>query len=368
MREWFLKYKNAIILIFIVPMLVNLVSLFIMNGRQIDNIPMVVYMGDNTSFTRNIVNEFENNNTFDVKYYVYNPYDVEKYIDEGKALFGLVIPKNFTEDLKKFKSPTIMTVVDGSQLSSASFTKIKSSEILMTFKIGASNKILRAKLNISSNIINFSRPIAMNAHLVGNPTRDYVDFLLPGFMTALVQIAIAMIVSALAIGKEKSFKDLLNISFIYTTMGFISMMEIIMVQSIFFNVGLNMEFGKIIFVTLLFSMAVTNMSMFIASIVSNKVFASQVAAVWFIPSSILSGYTWPTFSMPKFYQYLSSLMPYTHYGKSLRDLMLLGKSYSYRVDIIYLIIFSVVSLGLTNLTFSILKKDENIEDESLVSN
>jgi ABC-type polysaccharide/polyol phosphate export permease len=58
--------------------------------------------------------------------------------------------------------------------------------------------------------------------------------------------------------------------------------------------------------------------------VRDTAFASLIVAVFFIPSTALGGYTWPRISMPHIYKLLSYLMPFAHYGDSLRSLYLKG--------------------------------------------
>ncbi|BEP30292.1 ABC transporter permease [Helicovermis profundi] len=372
MREKIKKYKVSLILILFLPILVNVLTLFIMNDKQLKEIPMGVYIGDNTSLTRTIVNSFDNNETFGLKYYASSPEEVEELMKEGKILYGLVIPKNFTKDLKDMKRPKLMTVIDGSQLSSASFTKIRSSEILLTIKTGAMISSFEGKFSMPSSVaLNTARPIETNVRLLGNPTRNYVNFLLPGFMTALVQIGIAMTASVAFIAKKGKdmYKNLFeNIAF-YTIAGFVAMITIIFIQVRFFKVPLVANVPSIMLLTFVFSLSVTLVSQFISAVINNRVLASQVAAIWFIPSSILSGYTWPLSSMPQFYQKLAYYMPYTHYGETLRDLMLRGSSNTFNQDISVLAIISIVSFGLIVLfsSFGIeikLKDKEEISYES----
>ncbi len=120
----FKKYIAPLILILIFPNLVNILTCYSMKEKQLRYIPSAVYLGDNTSMTRDIVRNLKSSETFDVQYIVDDPNEVEALMRDGKILFGLIIPQNFTNDIKNFKSPKLTTVIDGTQLSPASFTKI----------------------------------------------------------------------------------------------------------------------------------------------------------------------------------------------------------------------------------------------------
>lgn len=343
------KYIMPFVLIFLIPQVANLLSCLMMNDKQIREVPMAVYMGDDTSVTREIVKSFDNNETFDVKYYVENPNDIEKLMNEGEIAFALVIPEDFTIDVKNLKSPSLMTVIDGSQLSVASFTKIASSEILMTIKAGALINLMKAKFNMSFDQAK-SAAMAMDitSRILGNPTRNYINFLLPGMMTALAQVGIAMAASA-AINREKRktlFTYILLKVMAYAVIGFISIMMILGVQMKFFGLPMKANWSDLLLLCGAFSLSVASVGILFSAVFWNKVLASQVAAIYFIPSSILSGFTWPLISMPKFFQNISHIMPFTHFGDTLRDLLVKGEAGLYGKDMRVLLTIAVISFAL----------------------
>jgi ABC-2 type transport system permease protein len=350
MRDNLKKYMMTFVLILIIPQIVSLMNCYMMLDKQLTELPMGVYIGDNTSLTRNIVNSFDNNETFDIKYYVQSPDDIERLMEKGSIVFGLVIPKDFTKDLKKIKSPTIVTVFDGTQLSSASFTKLKATEILLTTKTGAMVSAFKGKFDMSTReALNTARAININTKVIGNPTRNYIDFLLPGMMTALVQIGLAMSAAGAIVDKknEKAIKYYLRKVSFYGSIGFLSTMMIILVQTVFFGVPFNGSFLEVMILSLLFNFAVSSIAVMISRIIKDRVFSAQVAAVFFIPSSILSGYTWPLIAMPEFFQNFSKILPFTYYGDTLRDILIKGESGFYQNSVVSLIVMIITSFIVT---------------------
>ena len=359
----FKKYIAPLILILIFPNLVNILTCYSMKEKQLRYIPSAVYLGDNTSMTRDIVRNLKSSETFDVQYIVDDPNEVEALMRDGKILFGLIIPQNFTNDIKNFKSPKLTTVIDGTQLSPASFTKIASSELLMTIKAGAMMSTYQGKLSMSeTEALNTAMPINIVNRLIGNPTRNYISFLLPGMMLAIVQVAVAMNAASSRIVKKSSriidfFKNVMKNLIDYVILGIVSAVLILAVQHYIFDVPIKASYTSILLLLIVFMLAVVSMSLLIASIFSKKqVFATQVAAVWFIPSSILSGYSWPLISMPDFFRQISSFMPYTYFVSTLRNLMLKGHSYDYKTNIAMLLILTLGSLILSLVSFVIRKQ------------
>ncbi len=362
MNQKLKKYIAPLILILIFPNIINILTCYSMNQRQLTKLPTAVYLGDNTRLTRDIVANLNSSETFEVAYVVDNPNEIESLMKEGKILFGLLIPKDFTKDIKKMKSPKLTTVIDGTQLSPASFTKIASSELLMTIKTGAMMSVYEGKLSISeTQALHMAMPINIVTRLIGNPTRNYINFLLPGMMISIVQAALAMNVASSGITKKSAnilsfIKNMLEIIISYGLISLLSISLILMLQHFIFLVPIRTSVLSLFILITAFTLCVISMSLLIASVFTKKpVFATQIAAVWFIPSSILSGYSWPLISMPTLFRHISSFMPFTYFVNSLRDLILKGHSYAYRYNISILIVMTLACLSLSIVIYLVRK-------------
>jgi ABC-2 type transport system permease protein len=122
---------------------------------------------------------------------------------------------------------------------------------------------------------------------------------------------------------------------------------IILVQTVFFGVPFNGSFLEVMILSLLFNFAVSSIAVMISRIIKDRVFSAQVAAVFFIPSSILSGYTWPLIAMPEFFQNFSKILPFTYYGDTLRDILIKGESGFYQNSVVSLIVMIITSFIVT---------------------
>lgn len=333
------RHWVPLLLIILLPQIVNLLCCTMLSSRQIKDIPMVVYMGDNSPIARRIVNAFDNNGTFEISAYAANPDSVTEKIDTGEAAFGLIIPKNFSKDLLRGKAPSILTVIDGSRLSAASFSKITASEILLGLKKEVLQEEMRRSFSMTGKQAeNAVSGITFSDRILGNPTRDYMSFLMPGMMTAIVQVGLAMYAASSGVLRSENgiAKDIMKRIGSLTAVGFLSLMGIVTVQTLIFKVLARSGFMSIALLSLFFAGAVSATGVLISYIFSDKVLASQAAAVWFIPSTILSGYTWPQSAMPGVLRGLGWLMPFTHYGDALRSLMLKGNAGSLLKDMFFL--------------------------------
>ena len=105
----------------------------------------------------------------------------------------------------------------------------------------------------------------------------------------------------------------------------------------------------------------------ISTLFKNKIIALTAGAVVFIPNSITAGTTWPLISMPSGYQSFARYIPFTHYADNIRDIYLKGISVQQITnDVLYLFIFGVIALILTEAVMIIAEKE--FDDKELMDN
>ncbi|MBN2899590.1 MAG: ABC transporter permease [Clostridia bacterium] len=372
MKKAIKQWLMPLILIFIIPHIINIGACYMMNDKQIKDIPMAVYMGDQTALTRQIVQSFEDTETFRIVKYADSADEVEASMAVGESVYGLVIPEDFTKDLKKYKSPTILTLIDGTQLSSAAFTRIQGTEILLTTKIGGMINVFQAKFDLATeDALHTAAPISITTRLLGNPTRNYINFLLPGMMASLIQIGLAMsTASIVTVGEHRGldfekcyFKQML----LYAMAGTLSILLMVLVQTTFFEVPFRGNILGLILLTFAFCNAVVALSMFLSTIIKNKVFATQVVAVFFIPSSIIGGYTWPLVAMPLPIQKLATIMPFTYYGDFLRSWLLEGNYTQYNHSLVTFVLMIAIG-AVTSLMMNRLLSSKVVKEAIVLEN
>lgn len=326
-----LHNRMIVIVLFIIPIAANLLIGWVFQGSLIRHIPMAVVDHDQSSLSRTVIQYFAENETFSVKYILQDEEELEKLMEEGTIKTGMVIPENFSQDVVKLKAPNILMIYDGSSMPVASSAKSKASEILMTVKTGTAMKLIGGKLAAPTDIARKTAlTINFKSRFLYNPARSYSYTLNPGLGAAVVQTAIVLM-GAVCIRKEKPREGLRKCmgyiagkAVFYGILGTASLMCSVFIQTVIFGIPLKGEISSVLLLSSLMALAESTCAVMISVWVHDKMFASMVAAVLFIPSTAIGGYTWPRFSMPTAYQSLSYIMPFAHYGDSLRNLYLKG--------------------------------------------
>ncbi len=371
-----LKNKMNILVLFIMPLLCVILLGTELSGELISNIPMAVIDHDGTTFSRELTEAFDDNEDFNIVYYPESEEELEKLIKNSKVRVGLIIPKNFYNDITLLKSPTVMMIYDGSHMSITSAAKTKATEILLTYKAGAAIKQLTARLGLSFNeAYNIAQAIKFSTRTLYNPTKSFSNFLAPVLLAGYIQAALALVVTVsvdhniYSEDRKKRLGYATGKVLFYTMCGTISYMVCITFQVMLFNMPFVGSMMHALILSIALSFAVSAFCVLISALIKNKIVALIGGAVIFIPNSAMAGTTWPLLSMPTGYQSFASIMPFTHYANNIRYVYLKGMSFPQIAgDIMYMIAFGAVWLVLTELVMFIADKktdSKEVEDDDL---
>ncbi|MCX7711914.1 MAG: ABC transporter permease [Clostridia bacterium] len=371
-NEWniMMKEKMILIVILMIPIAVNFVFGVEFSNDQIRNIPMAVLDMDNSSLSRMVTQQFIENETFSVRYYPKNSDEMKRLLDESRARVGMIIPKDFGKEVKELKSPTVLMLYDGSHISLASTAKVKASEILMTLKAGTFIKLLEGKLNLPKDAAErMALSIKFTSRTLYNPAKSFKYFFNPGLATAIVQTGIALM-TAVAIRREelqrsrkKRIGYVLGKAIFYSVLGTISFIICILIQNKVFDIPFRGSFIGAVVLSTALAIAVTVFGLFVSLVISNKLLATTVNAVLFIPNMIIVGYTWPYISLPKLYQIVAPCFPFYHYVNNLRNLFLAGEPLNFLIkDFEWFGIFISIILVLLIGAICLIKVEEPDED------
>jgi len=372
-EEWHNLFENKmnLVLLFIMPIvIVILISLEFSSG-VISNIPMAVIDYDNSNFSRQLIDSFDQNNTFDVISYAEDESDMEYLIKNSKVRVGMIIPEGFYNDVTLLNSPTVEMFYDGSHMSITSVAKSKAMEILLTYKAGATMKQLETRLNLSSDqAFNITQAFQFNNRKLYNSSQNFESFLAPILMAGVVQSAIVL-VAAVSINHDIYFTDRKRrfgyasgkILF-YSACGTVTYLLCVLIQITVFQLPFKGSIIDVVILSAAFSLAISSFSVLISSLMKTRIIALVAAAVVFIPNSVMAGTTWPLISMPIGYQGFGKIMPFARFVNNLRNIYLKGISMTeLKTDVLYLFGFGIAFLLFTEFVIRIMSQQFNQEEE-----
>lgn len=328
-----IKYKQnhprivmVVVMFIIIPIATSLILGYEMKADVAVTIPTVVMDSDRSSFSENYIGFIKNNPYFNIVKYADSYDEVEDIIYKGKAYVGVIIPENFYADMQAGKAPKILTVYDGSTMAVIVSSKGSMMELLLTVKAGYMASVYQGKQSVVPNqVMNHVMPVDTTIRTLYNPTKSFRNFIIPGMIAAIVQVAIA--INGAERGWENqrrrlSFWEHLKVIIQWSLVGSLSIFLSMAIQWFVFRMPYRGTVIGGILLTLLFSICITLLGYIMGSFFNERTFCTQISCILVLPTAILGGYTWPVLAMPSAMQLLAKAIPFTYYGDAIRNLCL----------------------------------------------
>lgn len=354
------KDKRALAILLFVPILYTFLFGFLYANHIVKNINTAVINKSPSQLSRMIVNGFDKAERFNVKVFLENEQDLKPLFDTGEIDVVVYIPENFTSQVKKGENGNIFVGVNASNIIIGNAATASALQIVQTYSKGVLVKQFSATGLLNEEAFATAMPISIDLHPWFNPSYNYTNFLLLGIVaTALQQITLMFIANSFArdngagiLAKEGFVVSLLGKSSVYLLGTFISMQGAALAAFKLFGIPLRGEYLNILLMAIPFFFSIICLGFFIGSFCKEEGEATQLAMLIVYPAFLLTGFTWPIFSMPEPLQILAHCFPLTYFANAFRNIALMGIDFSLiQQDFIRLSILAVVYFIIAWLTF-----------------
>lgn len=320
----------------------------------------VVFDQSLTEESRELLAGFTASGYFDINYTARSFAEVESAISSGRAHVGIIIPPDFTRDLRHGSGTQVQVIVDAADSTSSTIA------IAAAQSIGERRSrayLLERHPELSA--VNLT-PYEMRVRAWYNPDAITAWYMLPGIMGIIITMTMVMITS-MAIVRErergtleqlivtplKTWELLLGKIIPYILVGYVQMTIALMTSLAVFSVPLRGSLALLYALTTLFIISSLTMGIMISTFARTQMQAMLMSFVVFLPSVLLSGFVFPRESMPDFFYYFSGLFPMTYFVDILRGIFLKGCTLSdLTTQTAALLIFIALTFGLSLKKFS----------------
>ena len=296
------------------------------------NLPSVVISKENNNFTRSIVSSMLNSKYFKIDQKVNSEKEANFLLKQGKIIFIVNIPSNFTKDLLRGNKPKLLIEADATDPIAIS-GPLSAMETIVNKAI---QKELRGSLDLNTNQSNFE----LRIHRRYNPEGFSRFNIVPGLIAVVLTIT-GVMMTALSLTREKERSTMENLLAMpvkpievmigkvlpYIIIGYIQASIIVATAHFLFKVPimgnlLLLGFGLLIFLLCNLALGFT-----LSAGAQNQMQAMQMSFFLMLPSILLSGFMFPFLGMPKWAQVLGSLLPSTYFIRIVRGIMLKGANF-----------------------------------------
>lgn len=290
---------------------------------EVRHLPTVLLDQARTSESRALVATLVNSTYFDVVAEVKERDEIARWIGRGDAAAAVVIPPDFTRDLKRRRGAEAQVIVDAADpLSSQS----------------ALQGAMLASLTWSPTL---EAPRRRGAELRVrpwyNPMLTTSTFIVPGIIGVLLSLTM-VIITAMAVVRERERGTLeqlivtpigrtglmLGKLLPFLLVGYVQTTVVLLLGRLLFDIPILGSIPLLYLMALPFIIASLGLGLLFSTLVRTQAQAMQAGFLYLMPNILLSGFMFPRAAMPEPAQWLGLALPLTYFLDVLRGILLRG--------------------------------------------
>ncbi len=342
--------KGTLAVMLGIPIIQVILFGFAINMNPKD-LPTAILTDDASPFTRALISSLGNSSYFHISYIAKTEKEADDLLRKSKVLFVLNFPPNFSRDLVRGKHPSVLMEVDAtdpvatgnaiaalSVLSQNAFNyELKGA---LSYLIGQQNGN-QNYTNTNPQFNNIASPVNLVVHARYNPAAITQLNIVPGLMGVVITLTMVMI-TAVAITRERERGTMENLLATpaqpaevmigkilpYIIVGYVQVGVILLAAVTIFSVPVLGSILLLLLVTMPFIAANLTVGLTLSTIAQNQLQAVQMATFFFLPSILLSGFMFPFAGMPTWAQWVSQVLPLTHFLRIIRGILLKDNGWS----------------------------------------
>lgn len=338
-KEFFhlIRDFRSLYLAFILPIFLILLFGYALS-LDVNNIRTVVVDHDNTSLSRDLINRLDASSYFEVIAFLPDQAEATKYLDNGRTTMAVIIPPQWTSDIRADREAAIQVLLDGSDPNFAGISR--------GYIIGFVENYNRSLFDdyLERHGLGKRNPaIDARVRVWFNEELDSRNFVVPGIIAVIIMIVAAMLTSLVVAreyenGTMETIKSLpigageflLGKGIPYFVIAMTDVMVAILMGQVLFGIVMKSSFWLMILATSLYVLVALSLGLFISVATKSQLVANQLAVmITYLPSLLLSDFVFPMENMPTALQVVTRIIPATYYIDILNGLYLRGLGVDY---------------------------------------
>jgi len=357
-----LRDFRSLYLAFCIPILLILMFGYALS-LDVEDIRVVVVDHDKTPLSRDLLMKLNASSYFNIIHHLPDVNKAIKYLDQGWTMMAVVIPPDWTEDIRADREAQVQVLIDGSDPNYASLTRAYT----IAFVSQYNQHRLRDFLN-RKGAEEIKPPVEGQIRVWFNEDLESTNFIVPGIIAIIIMIVGALLTS-LVIAREyengtmetlltlplKAEEFLIGKAVPYFFIGLIDVLVAVLLGQVLFGVVVKASFWLMVFASSMYLLVALSLGLYISAATKSQLVANQLAVLTsYLPSLLLSDFVFPVTNMPKIFQLLTKIVPATYFIDILNGLYLRNLGFEHLWS--SYVILTVMFIGLAFLCLRQLKK------------
>ena len=335
-----------------IALFMPLVMLFLFGyalSFDVKDAPLIIVDHDKSAASRALSAQFLNTSYFRLADAPEDERVAEHALMQGKARAVLVIPPQFGRRLTQGETTPVQFLVDGTYASTAAIVSAYGRAIIYAFPRGT-----------------LELPVQPEVRVWYNPQLRSRNFIVPGLF-AVILMAFPPLLTALAVAREKELGTIAQIYaspltktefivgklFPYAVIAFLQLAIVLAAGFLWFKIPMH---GSLVLLTalgLIYVLCTVSIGLLVSTLVRTQVAAMLVTLiVTLMPSFLFSGFIYPVFTMPDFFQGYSARIPTMYFVNISRGIVMRGAGLpEIWINVVVLVVYTAVVLTLATWLF-----------------
>jgi ABC-2 type transport system permease protein len=296
-------------------------------------LPTAVSIADPGVFSRSIIAAMRNSSYFDLIAETRSPAEARKLLQDGKVLFVVEVPENFSRDLIKGARPDLLMEVDATDPASSGYAIQAFNALAVT--------ALRDDL-VGPLAARAQGPAPFNpvVHLLYNPESNTQYSIVPGLLAIILTMTLVLM-TCMALTRERergTYENLLAMPATpleimigkiapYVVVGLVQSTIVLALAKYVFGVPVIGSLTLLAGALTLFIIANLAVGYTFSTIAQSQLQAMQMTVFFLLPAILLSGFAFPFAGMPGWAQGIGEILPATHFLRIARGILLKGNDF-----------------------------------------
>jgi ABC-2 type transport system permease protein len=343
-----LRDPRALRVIFLAP-IIQLIIFGYAVTTDVRNAATVVYDRDNTTLSRELMQELTAPGYFRVAEVAARASDLADALDDGRAIVALEIPRGFQSDLASGEPASVQLLLDGTTSNTATVAQAYASQIILRF--GQEHS---AAAQSATTAQGRQPGVDLRVRAWYNPNLESRVYNVPGVVGNLMML-MSLLLTTLAVVRERELGTLEQLMVSPLTpaemivgktlpvvgIALVDLFLITVVATLWFHIPLRGSLALLCLVSLAYVVCGLGIGLLISTVSNTTQEAFMTMFMFFLPALILSGFFFPIENMPAFFQYLTLADPVRYYVEAVRAIFLKGVG----VDILWPEIVTLAGMG-----------------------
>ena len=316
---------------------------------DVDHIQTMIYDQDGTDASRNLMRQFQGSRYFDVAGFTDSYADIQRGIDQNRILVGLVIPRDFSRDLRSGRGANVQVIIDGSDSNTAAIAMGYAENVVQAYSAQATVDVMNRRGR------GMPSPVDARLRVWYNSSRESKNYVVPGLIAVILMI-IAGQLTSLTVAREwemgtmeqilstplRPAEMVLGKMLAYFVVGITDSVIALVVGVTIFAVPFRGSLLVLTVSTCLFLCGALFWGVFLSAGCRTQVAAYQLGLLSsFLPGFLLSGFVFAIDTMPKFIQVISVIVPARYFVTIVKAVFLKGVGFGMLWNqMVYLLLFA----------------------------